>query len=632
MAAPRPRVPPPEPLELLGEQRTIQVNHCKVPTCKNFGVPARHEPQKPGPSKDRDPAYKVHTTSAGQVQSLRCKSCGDNPPMKSNAAIALEAQRLVEADGLLLPEESASCPNTHCDNHGRSVAQLGRDGYHRRGRTADGRGRCYACKACGRRFTVSNPVRLHDGHRRIAADLFSRIANKSPGRGTVRGAGLKSHDSYYAILRFLHGRCRSHSGAVDRALADGRLRLPDDINLQSDAQEFTLNWTSRFDRRNVVLSSYSTVDAESGFILGMHVNFDGQVDPFEIHRDAARCGDFRVPEAFRKHARLWLTGDDIAAGRAAGRKLRKHDRVALLEQIRRLYAKAERRSDVEDVELECHDPAYRQLPALGRGMQTHLPCTAYAHWMLMRRILIGAGVNRVQANMDECSMSRAAFLAAFAEEVRCGDAHGFYVRYTKYQTIDERRTILSQAEARREAFRRTLPEPVRGDAEACARLMMLANLDAGMTVGKWRDEWFEHPSPTINEPHKAMCWLTPDWELDEGRMADMFLRAGLARVDNVFMKARRLFSALERPVGTSSGHNTVWHGYAPYNPAMLGTYLTLFRTVHNFVSLGSDGRTPAMRLGFAREPFRYEDILWPGEPVPRPKRVRRRGRRLALPA
>ena len=106
--------------------------------------------------------------------------------------------------------------------------------------------------------------------------------------------------------------------------------------------------------------------------------------------------------------------------------------------------------------------------------------------------------------------------------------------------------------------------------------------------------------------------------------------SGLARSDNVFMKARRMFSALERPVGISSSHKRVWNGYAPYHPAMLETYLTLFRTAHNFIYTREDGWPPAMRMGFAREPLRYEDILWPGERVPRPKAERRRGRRLAL--
>ena len=109
----------------------------------------------------------------------------------------------------------------------------------------------------------------------------------------------------------------------------------------------------------------------------------------------------------------------------------------------------------------------------------------------------------------------------------------------------------------------------------------------------------------------------------------MFLAAGLARIDNVFMKTRRLFSALERPVETSSMQNRVWHGYAPYNPQMLDKYLAIFRATHNFVFVGDDGKTPAMRLGIARQPLRFEDILWPGQRIPRPKRSRRKGRTIA---
>ena len=102
----------------------------------------------------------------------------------------------------------------------------------------------------------------------------------------------------------------------------------------------------------------------------------------------------------------------------------------------------------------------------------------------------------------------------------------------------------------------------------------------------------------------------------------MSLDAGLARIDNIFMKSRRLLSVLEQPVGTSSGHNTVWHGYQPYNPMMVQKYLTIFRTVNNFIQVGDDRKTPAMRLGLAKKPLRCEDIPWPGERRP-PKRARR---------
>ena len=90
-------------------------------------------------------------------------------------------------------------------------------------------------------------------------------------------------------------------------------------------------------------------------------------------------------------------------------------------------------------------------------------------------------------------------------------------------------------------------------------------LETAEEHGDWHDEWVTHPHPTINEPHKAMSWMTPDPYLDKDRIADLFLRASLARVDNVFMKSRRLCNAMERPIGTSSSHNRVWHGYAPYN-------------------------------------------------------------------
>ena len=77
-------------------------------------------------------------------------------------------------------------------------------------------------------------------------------------------------------------------------------------------------------------------------------------------------------------------------------------------------------------------------------------------------------------------------------------------------------------------------------------------------------------------------------------------------------------NALERPIGTSSGYNTVWHGYAPYNPAMLQQYLDLFRTAHNFCHTGDDKKTPAMRLGLAEQPLSYDDVLWPGQVPPAP--------------
>ena len=60
---------------------------------------------------------------------------------------------------------------------------------------------------------------------------------------------------------------------------------------------------------------------------------------------------------------------------------------------------------------------------------------------------------------------------------------------------------------------------------------------------------------------------------------------------------------------------------------MLEKYVTIFRAVNNFVFVGDDNKTPAMRLGFAKQPLDFEDIVWPGQRVPRPKQARRRGKK-----
>ena len=570
--------------------------------------------------------YKVHSTSKGTVPSVRCKSCLDNPPMKSNTCIAAEFERLVELSGIRTLEETVSCRNTHCVNSKRPIAHYPL-AYHKRG-TEPGGGQYYGCKACGKTVLVSNPVRLRKKHRALAADVFGRVVNKAPVRRTVAGAGLRSTRSYYSILNFIHSRCRAYSGAFDRAMMDGRLRLPRDLNIEADAQKYQLNWISRLDRRNVELSAYCCVDSTSRFLFGLHSNFDPNVDPFEVNAQAARQGDMNVAEAFREHARYWLAGDELRGGRAMGRRV--VNRQSLIDQLETLYAQAASREDVENIELQHLDNTY-VTPELTGGLQVHLPYTAYAHWLLMHRIFSGAGVEKVQANVDIDSMSRAAFFCTFVDEIKQGNAHLFYVRFEKFLTVDQRRRILEASRRARRSFALTLPESVRRSPLTVARRMMIAAMKDGHPVGKWSDKWIKHPLPTMNEPKKAVSWLTPDESLSHNERADLFLRAGLARVDNVFQRTRRLINAFERPIGTSSSYNTVWHGYAPYNPAMVQIYLTIFRTVSNFVwASEKDGKTPAMRLGLVKRPLELEDILWPGQRVPRLKRSRRKGRAIAV--
>ena len=61
-----------------------------------------------------------------------------------------------------------------------------------------------------------------------------------------------------------------------------------------------------------------------------------------------------------------------------------------------------------------------------------------------------------------------------------------------------------------------------------AREFMKRRLPAAERFGKWEDMWVEHPFPTMNEPKKLMSWLTPDQNMDEDSVVDLYLRAGMA--------------------------------------------------------------------------------------------------------
>ena len=191
-------------------------------------------------------------------------------------------------------------------------------------------------------------------------------------------------------------------------------------------------------------------------------------------------------------------------GRAAGERIGLDKVRALQKQLTDIYASAVSRADVEDRELQEMHPGLHN-PQAGKGMQVHVPYTVYAHFFLMREVLRGAGVKQVEYSMDCESLLRGAFLSAWCDEVKQGTAHGFYVRHQKYRTVTERETAKKEARARLAAFRAGLPEEQQREA---ALLMMMHNIEAATAYGKWQDRWFNHPLPTMNEPEKAVCWLT----------------------------------------------------------------------------------------------------------------------------
>ncbi len=618
------RVPEIADARILGEPFPVQVNHCRTPGCANFGAPARTKRGKTGPSKDRDLRYAVISTSKGQEPALRCKACNGKGAVRSNVAIAEEIERI--ADYARPLEYRFACKNHGCANFGLSIGEH-RERYRKCGHYKTPENPYYQCKACLRRVLVSHKApRIRAANQALAADVFSRIANKAPMRRTVVGAGLKSCRDYYTVFDFIHRRCREVNGAVTRAFLTGARRLPAQMDLAIDSQSLMVNWPRRVQRRTVEMTSCCSVDTGSRFILELDVNHDPRFDPFDVNHESAERGDMTRKEAFRRYARFWLAGDEMRSGRTGQRRMGRAAAEQAVGDIQDAFRAANAYEDVAGMEIVPGQGPLRD-HMLRSGMLVKTGYRTLGHMFVLREILKGAGVERLQLCMDQHLSTISSFMCAFREQIADGSAHGFLVRYAKDCTVDERERIYRETEKQMRRFARARNLEGMSKQELGFEMIRTA-LRAG---GLPEDGWLPHPVPTAQEPGREVRWITdnPDMDLDD--RTRLYLAASLAPVDNVFQLTRRFLSALERPIDTASGRwQQVWYGYAPYNPDMVQKYLDVFRAVNNFIHIGEDGATPAMRLGFADRPLTYADLLWPGEKIPRTKRSRRKGRAIKL--
>ena len=536
----------------LDKDLNIQVNHCRMPDCDNYGIPAKTEHIKPGPNKDGDKHYKITSTNKGSIPAILCKCCGEKAPVKSNEGIVSEIKRL--SDYLKRPEDKC-CNNKNCPNHTKSVLKhpklYYKDGY-RKGSGFPMR----KCKSCGSKITLAqDTVKIHPKNQHFASDIYSRVVNKSPMRRTVKGIGKNPEKAYlyYNTLKFIERRCNRLSGTIERKMLDGEITLPKSLSLSTDIQEYRLNWTNRHDKRNPVFSAIATVDNKSNYLFALHANYDKDIDAFAINKESALSGDLERKEAFRKYAQYWLAGDEFHSGRANAMKLGLDKSKDIIKQIQDVYSAAQSREDIEDSEMWAMNPDLHN-PKMAKGLQVHIPYVSYAHFYIMQKILKGAGVENIQYSMDCESMFRASFLCTFKNEVKQGKAHAFYVRHQKYLTVNEREYKIKHARSRLNAFARQLPEDKQREAKL---LLMKHNLKNLTEHGKWSEKWAVHPVPTMNEPDKMVCCLTPNNTLSLDEKAQMYLNTGLGAIDNIFQLTRRHMNALERPIGTSSGYNTV---------------------------------------------------------------------------
>lgn len=525
--------------------------------------------------------------SGKNVPVLKCLSCNEYPPLKSNLAIAQELGRLAS---YLAPLPEPSCPNDNCGNHHIGISN--KTHYASFGKTRSGSQR-YKCKACNKTFAVANATtgQKQPHKNRI---VFSLLMNKMPFRRICEAADI-GPQTLYAKIDFLHEQCLAFAAHRERKLLEGFER--DRVYLSVDRQEYVVNWSQRKDKRNVRLLAVGSADNDTGYVFGMHLNYAPELDSEAINLDASECDDIGRSSPFRQYARLWLNDDyEQSTQRQQTRRVSSN----LSQDIEASYQDAVARDDVEAAEQAT---AQQRLPA--KGMQIHAEYTLYGHFFLLAQLL--GGVDKVRLFLDQDSGMRAAALTAFQPRVANRSCDAFYVRIAKHLTIDEKKKALAIA---RDAYRQIKRAKSDEDDNTIKLALIKQRLHNMVEHGHWKDRWLEHPFPNMSEPEKAVCYLTDYSDYDEDHLAWLYNKASLHGIDRFFMQVRRRLSLLERPIHSASAANRTWHGYSAYNPNSIVKLLDIFRVYYNYCLKGQDKQTPAVRLGLAKAPNTLEDIIY----------------------
>ena len=581
-------------LRIPEEINGIQVNFCKNPRCLNYGRPASSEQQPRGPgSKER--ARDSYTITGGKdrnsnrVVFLKCHHCGEYPTVKNNLAIQEEIQRL---SSYLVPKSETSCPTLGCPNHTISIKEKLR--YQSFGKTKVGSQR-YRCKLCGKLFSVkaTSIIRHRKPHKNLL--VFQLLMNKTPFKRICEVAGI-SMSTLYDKLDFIHRQCLSFVGSRERNLPDLEIRR---LYISVDRQDYVVNWKDGTDKRNIVMSALGSADNKTGYVFGMHLNFDPNLDPATIVADAFRRQDHKLQYPFRRYARLWLP-DEYREALFDGTTYTLPVAGFLIDEISGRYDEVLRREDVEV--FEAPNEATR-LPE--HGLQVHAEYTLYGHFFFLKQMFRNVG--KLRFFLDQESGIRSACLSAFVDEVLEKRCDAFYVRINKELTINEKRKRLAECKSELERLRDSYPDGIDLEVE-----LIKERMERLVAIGKWQDKWLAHPLPSMSEPEKAVCWLTDlkDRAYDVNHLAHLYKMATLHGIDRFLMQVRRRLSLLERPISSASSTGRKWHGYSAYNPENVTKMLDIFRVFYNYVETGRDKQTPAMRLGLAKGKIRIEDILY----------------------
>ncbi|MDK9737617.1 hypothetical protein KI655_09920 [Vibrio sp. D404a] len=575
------------------EMNGLQVNTCKNPKCANFNK-APLIIHKDGKSKlKRDPLYAISGLGAN-LPGLKCKSCGEITPVKSNEGVLQELERI----SAYLGTGKAVCPNSECSNHEVNALTHPKS-YYKHGST-NGSPR-FQCKLCKKTFSTGSKRRTQRKPEKNKT-LFKLIVNDVPVRRACDILEI-SPNTYYQKVDWLYEQ-------VMRFVKNRELKLLENMSfdrlyLSTDRQVLSTNWRIRKDKRNTEILGIGTADNRTDYIFGWHFNFEPSLKPYEIEKDAISHGDYEAALPHRKHARLWLDQDFQVATTKSSSKKAPQATGSLKSEVELQYLLEKERDNLESSEQV--DDSVR-LPE--SGMLVRSEYTMYAHFQFMAKIL--KNTDKVRFYLDQDTGIRNAFMQAFSDRVVDKSADAFYVKANKDLTIDQKRMLerdcYRKIKAKYGVTYTALPYP---EKQKIIQRLILEELGNIKPIYGSKESWLQYPFSTRSEPEKMVAALTDISGCSPEHQANLYKLASLHGIDRFFQQTRRRVRMFERPFSSGTNARRVWYGYSAYNPEYIVKIAEILRVFYNYIHNDrKDKKTPAMRLGLAKGKVTYENIIY----------------------
>lgn len=594
-----PRIPAP-----VGE---IQVNGCRNPTCQNFLAlsPIANADDETGAlERAGKRGGPFHISGKDQWTSqLFCSACearraaGESvsvvsSTLKSNRAVHEELRRLSR----YLDASIGRCPNPSCvcniSNTSPSVKK--------NGKTSSGNQRLQ-CRLCGTNFSLFHKTQPQK-YPHINKNVFKSLVYKMPFKRIMRFYEIHPEVAYDRV-KFIYKQCMAFAANRESKLHKKNFQR---IYLCTDRQVLISNWKVRKDKRNCEIYGIATACSKTDYVFGFHFNFDGELDAEEVEKLAVECGDYTTKKHHRKYSRIWLKEEFDERTRSKRSKKGRPSAGSLIDDVE-IKTSVDQALDVDD-SSEYFD-MNNQLPA--KGVLIHNEYTMMAHFFFLKERLKGADKTRFYLDLD--SGMKAAYVAAFREEIAEGCSDGFSVRATKDMTNDERERRVREFKKRISHISgvpvNQLTYQITRDA---INELIIESMHNPISFSGKEELWIEHPEATKPEPEKMVSAITNIQRYDEVHQANLYRKATLAPVDRFFMRIRRSSTFFERPFSSGTNQGRIWNGYSAYNPVMYQMIGEIFRVYYNYCTDDRKEKpvTPAMRMGLADNPVEIEKIIY----------------------